>query len=207
MKNQLARREQGFTLIELLVVLAIIGILASLILSNLATARAKARDASRKSDLRAFSGGLEMWSDENGYVFPDTDNALKDMTVTDGDNPVYDKLKGSDGKETSFIKTWPYDPVAGEEYYYASDGRDYVFWAKLEGNNPTDENICGDDGEQPCKSVWYCVSTGSSAVVHMAVENDVENLLEAASTIQEQFQPDDCFDNASVNRLSDTSTT
>jgi prepilin-type N-terminal cleavage/methylation domain-containing protein len=50
----------GFTLIELLVVVAIIGLLASIILASLSTARQKGRDARRLSDLREMANTLEL---------------------------------------------------------------------------------------------------------------------------------------------------
>jgi len=57
---------KGFTLIELLVVVAIIGLLASVILASLNTARGKARDAQRESNLQNIQIALEMYYDKYG---------------------------------------------------------------------------------------------------------------------------------------------
>ena len=59
------RKGAGFTLIELLVVIAIIGLLASIVLVSLNTARQKARDVRRISDLRQVALALEMYYDDN----------------------------------------------------------------------------------------------------------------------------------------------
>ena len=58
--------QRGFTLIELLVVIAIIGILATIVLVSLNSARQKARDTRRVSDLRQIQLGEEIYYNSNG---------------------------------------------------------------------------------------------------------------------------------------------
>lgn len=58
----------GFTLIELLVVIAIIGVLASIVLASLNTARRKSRDARRVSDVKQIQLGLELYFDGPGAL-------------------------------------------------------------------------------------------------------------------------------------------
>lgn len=60
--------QQGFTLIELLVVIAIIGLLASVVLLALNSARSKSRDAKRLADVKQLMSGLELYFNEcNSY--------------------------------------------------------------------------------------------------------------------------------------------
>ncbi len=61
---------RGFTLIELLVVIAIIGILSSVVLASVNSARMKARDAKRIADLKQIQTALEFYYDANGYYPP-----------------------------------------------------------------------------------------------------------------------------------------
>lgn len=60
------RKQSGFTIIELLIVIAIIGILATLVLTNFQGAQAKGRDTVRQNDINAMYQKLEEYYNENG---------------------------------------------------------------------------------------------------------------------------------------------
>lgn len=62
------KQTKGFTLIELLVVIAIIGLLSTLAIVALNSARQKSRDAKRVSDVKQIQTALELYfADQNGY--------------------------------------------------------------------------------------------------------------------------------------------
>ncbi len=61
--------KKGFTLIELLVVVAIIGILASVVLASLNSARAKGSDAAIKADMSGVRASAELAYDTNGQQY------------------------------------------------------------------------------------------------------------------------------------------
>lgn len=65
---------RGFTLVELLVVISIISLLASIVLTSVNSARAKARDARRLTDMKTMQTALEFYYDQFGQ-YPDSDNA------------------------------------------------------------------------------------------------------------------------------------
>lgn len=92
---------KGFTLIELLVVIAIIGVLSSVVLASLNTARQKSRDAKRISDVKQLQLALEFYFDSNGY-YPDVTDLDSSTLVADG-----------------YIASIPHDPVGGGDYLYA----------------------------------------------------------------------------------------
>lgn len=67
--------DEGFTLIELLVVIAIIGLLASVVLVSLNSARAKSRDAKRIADAKLIANAMELYFNDNA-TYPPTTVAL-----------------------------------------------------------------------------------------------------------------------------------
>ena len=60
-------KNRGFTLIELLVVIAIIGVLSSVVLASLNTARVRARDAKVRTELRQINTAINLYYQKYGY--------------------------------------------------------------------------------------------------------------------------------------------
>lgn len=65
------RYHKGFTLIELLVVIAIIGVLSTMVLSSINSARSNARDAKREQDIKTIQNALELYYVDHG-TYPTT---------------------------------------------------------------------------------------------------------------------------------------
>lgn len=80
-----SKRNYGFTLIELLVVVAIIGILSSIVLASLSTARQKGQDASAKGSMSSGRAAAELYFDNFGDYGNATSTTLNASSYGTGD--------------------------------------------------------------------------------------------------------------------------
>ena len=147
------KKSKGFTLIELLVVIAIIGILATIVLVSLNTARQKARDTKRLGDLRQVALALEMYYDDNTkYPGGSEASGCNDWATM--------KTAIEAG---GYMTVVPSDPVNSGTLVYAfeSDEQSYVLRAQLENtNNPAfDIDVDGTALSCDCTDAndYYCI--------------------------------------------------
>ena len=151
--------KRGFTLIELLVVIAIIGILSSVVLASLNSARQKGRDARRISDIKQLQLALELFYDAN-QSYPTTTAGL-----------IATNLTGL--SSAGYIAALPADPGGVSNGYnyeaLASDGTacaastcaSYVLRAQLEstGHSALNGDIDGTVATTNCAdgaTLFYC---------------------------------------------------
>lgn len=136
---------KGFTLIELLVVVSLIGVLTTLVVANLNSARERARDATRKSDLRNIQTALRIYYNDEGSFPTSSSNRIVacDGTCTWGDVWTNDSI--------TYMNTLPNDPLPDQSYRYLYiDDDSYTLKSCL-------ENQSDDKGEVEADSSW-CAS-------------------------------------------------
>lgn len=146
------QNQRGFTLIELLVVIAIIGLLSSVVLSSLNSAREKSRDARRLSDVKQMQTALELIFDDSSP--PEYPDALSSLSSGD------------------YLPTLPTDPRTGSAYLYdnlttsnaacaVASGActNYVIGTNLENSSHSalSSDIDGTVGSVNCADPVYCM--------------------------------------------------
>ena len=156
MKRNLFKK--GFTLVELLVVMAIIGILATVIISGFRASQRRSRDAKRKSDLRQIGQAMELfYSDHDFYPANSIDGNIEGCPFVSPTPTtcVWNHGGADTGKFEDadmgrlYFRELPNDIINDLTYFYISDGQSFQVFAHLE--NEEDQNcIRGVAGESDC---------------------------------------------------------
>lgn len=133
------RNKKGFTLIELLVVIAIIGILSSVVLASLNSARKKSRDARRVADVGQLRLALELYFD-----------AIRDYPVA------------LSALVPTYIQALSADPLTGAYPYFKCSTTQYHIGAGLE--DPSSASLSSDlDAVPPGCSASTLIGSANEA--------------------------------------------
>ncbi len=136
--KQTRSNQEGFSLMELLVVIFIIGVLSSIILTNLAGIRQRAKDSRSKSELDSMKKALRMYyNDHQSYPTRSGDDQI-DTTYISSEGYFEDSTTG-----TTYMRKLPDD----YKYFRDSSGDDFRLRVELE--NLSDEAIAESQAQCP----------------------------------------------------------
>ena len=130
--NNETQTRTGFSLIELLVAITIIAVISTIGFTTFSQSQSRARDATRKKDLRAISVALELFLQKNGrYPCSGTN-----WTTSSAANWLTDSAAGACGGSDSnlspaFISSMPKDPTGinnGSPWAANQRGYGYHSW-------------------------------------------------------------------------------
>ena len=111
------KRQNGFTMIEIMLVVIIIGILAAMVIPNIAGRGKQARVAAARADIEAnITTALDLYELDNGQ-YPTTEQGLMALIQKPSSSPVPENWNGPYLKKHRV----PLDPW-GKEYAYLSPG-------------------------------------------------------------------------------------
>lgn len=142
---------KGFTLIEMLVVVSLIGVLTTLVAANLNSARERARDTQRKSDLRNIETALRLYYQDYQAFPANGSNGEISGCGSAGASLCTWGGAWSDGSGT-YMNKLTKDPLPDQSYKYAAsaDKESYTLDACLENKS--------DDRGQTTTNLTWCPS-------------------------------------------------
>jgi prepilin-type N-terminal cleavage/methylation domain-containing protein len=146
------RNRRGFTLIELLVVIAIIGILATLVITQLAGAQVRARNANAKSDITQIGKaiGIELTNNaamgDKYYNAVDTNGTATNLTANNAGTKWTALFNSDTGYNKLHINR---SPSSAQVYRYSTDQV-----------TPNETLTAG--------STYYCISTSVSTASNVS---------------------------------------
>lgn len=121
MKNA-KRTQQGFTLIEVMVVVAILGILAAIVMTNVIGKDEQARVTTTKASLSSIANALELYKLDN-HKYPTTDEGL--------DALVHKPASAKNFPDGGYLRKEPEDSWGNPFQYVApgSNGKPYDLYS------------------------------------------------------------------------------
>ena len=138
---------KAFTLLELLVVIGVIGLLAALSLPNFMSARQRARDAQRKSDLIQIQKALELYKLDHqnpvAYVDPLPEPGARWTHETDNTVVYMNKMPGD----------------LNSPYFYQVDNGSLTYKLQACLENPADKDA------RDCEDSYSCGFSGNKCYI------------------------------------------
>lgn len=150
-------KQKGFTLIELLVVVAIIGILASVVLTSLASARKKGLDGKIKSQVAQVAASAAIFYDTNNGYGTATGVSTSGSTCTAASGTMWADTQSAMASYANTAATWP----SGTNLYCYATGQTYVFAAQLQGD--TTKGFCSDSNGKTGQVTWSTMTGNLTA--------------------------------------------
>ena len=158
-------KKSAFTLIELLVVIAIIGLLSSIILSSLSSAREKSQDTHKISEAKEVEKAIELYRLDNNFSTPSFASSSSNGTLhSEGTTEYNDAM--TQLVTAGYLPTIPESP-SGTDYSYivSDDGKSAMFYANL-SDSSSKGDVCiriGDDDFGQTGTGPYCDGTLASS--------------------------------------------
>ena len=139
---------KGFTLIELLVVIAIIGILSSVVLSSLSTARIKGVVSATKAEMDNFKKAAALFYDDNNASY---------LSLLANDPTILSQVATSTSGLSVQNLLWSIEQKSADKFIYGAvnvAGDAYALYARLPGITDPASVLAAD--------IWCVDSTGKS---------------------------------------------